>query len=44
MLKGYSLTELKVMDLAEVKRRFGSGGQNDLRLLTLVSTSLCWLI
>ena len=44
MLQGYSLTELKVMELAEFKRRFRSGDQKDLRLLTLVSTSLYWFI
>lgn len=41
VLQGYSLTEPEVLDLAEVQTRFGSGEQKDLRLLTLISTSLC---
>lgn len=38
VLQGYNL-QLKVMELAEFKRRLGSGDCKDLRLLTLVSTS-----
>lgn len=41
VLQRYNLTEPEVGDLADFQRRFGSGNQEDLRLLGLVFTSLC---
>lgn len=41
MLQRYNLTEPKVGDLADFQRRFGSGNQEDFRLLGLIFTLIC---